>query len=112
MVSEAGTERLGELEVRPTVPPPEPLRLTVQVLEAPGGRVPGLHAIELTELFPAATVMVPPAPVTAIGLPVGEAPRLLAILTGTELPPDKLTDSVAITPSAKALAFNPQAMHV
>ena len=37
MVSEAGTVRLVELELRAMVPPADPLRMTVQVLEAAGG---------------------------------------------------------------------------
>ena len=50
----------------------------------------------------------PPVPVTAIGSPVGEAPRLLPIVTGRALLPDRVTDRVATTPSEMALEFNPQ----
>jgi hypothetical protein len=45
MVSEAGTARLVEFELRPIVPPPDPLRVTVQVVEESGARLPGLQAI-------------------------------------------------------------------
>jgi hypothetical protein len=36
MVTEPGTARLVELELRLTVLPPVPLRVTVQVVEVPG----------------------------------------------------------------------------
>ena len=63
--------RLVELELRPTIPPPDPLRVTVQVLEAFGARVPGLQAMELI-VARKRTVTVPPVPVTAIVSPAGE----------------------------------------
>ena len=107
--SEAGTVRLVELELRPMVPPLDPLRITVQVLEALGAKVPGLHAMEL---ITAAALTVPPAPVTAIASPVSEAPRLLLTVTGKALLPDRVTDRVAKTPSEMVLEFNPHATHV
>jgi hypothetical protein len=112
MVSEVGTVRAVELELRAIVPPADPLRMTVQVLEALGAKVPGLHAMELMELTPAATLTVPPTPVTAIGPPKGEAPRLLVIVIGRALLPDRVTDRVVTTPSEMALVFNPQATQV
>ena len=112
MVSEVGTVRAVELELRAIVPPADPLRVTVQVLEALGANVPGLHAIELMELTPAATLTVPPTPVTAIGPPEGEAPILLLIVTGRALLPDRVTDTVAMTPLEMALEVNPHATHV
>ena len=108
-MSEAGTERLVQLELRPMIPPPDPLRVTVQVLEALWAKLPGLHAMELTT---AATLTVPPAPVTAIASPVGEAPRLLPMVTGTAPLPDRVTDRVATTPSEMGLEFIPHATHV
>jgi hypothetical protein len=111
-VSEAGTERLVELELRPMVPPPDPLRITVQLLAALGANVPGLHAMELIELIAVATLTVPPVPVTAIASPVGEAPILLLIVTGSALLPDRVTDTVATTPLEMALEVNPHATHV
>ena len=45
IVSEAGTLMLVELALRPTVPPPDPLRVTVQALEESGPIVPGLQAM-------------------------------------------------------------------
>jgi hypothetical protein len=112
MVTEPGTARLVELELRLTVPPPVPLRVTVQVVEVPGESVAELHASELREGVPTETATVPPVPVTATGLPVGDEPRLLTILMGTEVLPDRLTESVATTPSEIALLFNPHATHV
>jgi hypothetical protein len=112
MVTAPGTERLVELELKLTTPPPVPLRVTVQVVEPPGATVPGLHASELMEVVPTATATVPPVPVTAIGLPVSEAPRVLTILMGTEVLPDRVKDRVATTPSEIALVLSPQATHV
>lgn len=109
MVSDAGTVRLVELEFRPTVPPPAPLRVTVQVLDSLGARFPGLHVMEL---IPLTTLTAPPVPVTAISSPVGEAPRPLAIATGRPPLPDKVTDRVATTPSEIGFEFNPQATQV
>ncbi len=111
-MSEAGTVRAVELELRAIVAPADPLRMTVQVLEAFGAKVPGLHAMELMELTPAATLTVPPTPVTAIGPPRGEAPRVLLIVTGRALLPDRVTDRVATTPSEIAVEFNPHTMQV
>jgi hypothetical protein len=104
--------RFAELELSPTVPPPDPVRTTVQVLEAFGPRVPGLHAMELIELTAVATLTVPPVAGRAIELPVGDAPRLLVIVSGASLLPERVTDTVAITPSEIVVEFNPQATHV
>ncbi len=113
IASAAGTVRLVELELRPIVPPLDPLRMTVQVLEALGAKIPGLHEMELIELIAgAATLTVPPVPVTAIASPVSEAPRLLVILTGRALPPERVTDRVATTPSGMTFEFDPHATHV
>jgi hypothetical protein len=55
-VSEAGTLRLVEVVLRPTVPPPDPLRVTVQTLEESGAIVPGLQAMaEIPEIVSGAT---------------------------------------------------------
>jgi hypothetical protein len=70
MVTEPGTARLVEFELRLTVPPPVALRVTVQVVEAPGASVAGLHASELrgatremaAERFAAPSVAVMTAP--------------------------------------------------
>jgi hypothetical protein len=75
-VSEAGTARLVELEFSPTVPPPDPLRLTVQVLEAFGDSVPGLQVMELRVITEPLTVTAPVVPVTLVVSPVGETPML------------------------------------
>jgi hypothetical protein len=109
IVSEAGTMRLAELEFRPTIPPPDPLRITVQVLEALGAEVPGLHVMELIELT---ILTVPPVPVIAIASPVSEPPRLLLIVIGTTLFPDRVNDRTATTPSEIVLEFNPDARHL
>jgi hypothetical protein len=45
MVSEAAKLRLVEFVLRPTIPPPDPLRVTVQEVDDSGPRLPGLQAI-------------------------------------------------------------------
>jgi hypothetical protein len=109
IVSEVGTMRSAELEFRPTVPPPDPLRITVQVLEALGAEVPGMHVMELIKLT---ILTVPPVPVMATASPVSEAPKLLLMVIGTTLLPDRVTDRTAITPSEMILEFNPHARHL
>lgn len=111
IVSLAGTVRLVELDTRPTVPPSAPLRVTVHVLEAPGAKVPGLHTTELT-MVTVLTPTVPPVPVTAIASPASEAPSVLLMVIGTALEPDRVTDTVATTPSEMVFEFNPHAMHI
>jgi hypothetical protein len=114
MVTELGTARLVELELRLTVPPPVALRVTVQVVEAPGASVARLHASELREGVPTETetATVPPVPVTATGLPVGDEPRLPTTLMGKEVLPNRVIERVATTPSEIALLFNPHATQV
>jgi hypothetical protein len=112
MLTELGTARLVVLELRLTVPPPVPLRVTVQVVEAPGANVAGLQASELREGVPTETATVPPVPVTAIELPVGDEPTLPVTLMGTEVLPNSVTERVATTPSEIALLFNPHATQV
>lgn len=108
IVNKAGTVRLVELELSPTLPPPEPFRITVQVLAAVGASVPGL---QVKELMVAATFTPPPTPVTATGSPVPEAPILLVMVTGRAPAPESVTERVAITPLEMAVEFNPHAMH-
>lgn len=45
IVSEDGTVRLVEFELRATAPPPDPVRVTVQAVEASGAIVVGLHTM-------------------------------------------------------------------
>jgi hypothetical protein len=47
IVSEDGTVKLLEFELKTTVPPPDPLRVTVHALAESGPTVAGLHAIAL-----------------------------------------------------------------
>jgi len=108
---EVGTVRSDELELRPTVPPPVPLRITVQLPEVPGPNAPGTHAIELT-VVTGTTAMVPPTPVTATRSPAAEAAKVLLILTGTPTPPARVTETVARTPSWIVVPFAPHATHL
>ncbi len=110
MVREGGTVRLEVLEPRPTTPPPDPSRVTVQVLAALGARLPGVHVIAVMPVT-AVTLTTPPVPVTAISSPASEAPRVLPIATGRLLPAS-VSDRVAITPSEIGFEFRPQATHV
>ena len=114
IVREAGTVRAVELELRAMVPPAGPPRITVQVLEALGAKVTGLHAMKVIELITWATLTltVPPVPVTAIASPVGEAPRVLLIVSGRALLPDRVTVRVATTPAEIAVEFIPHATQV
>jgi hypothetical protein len=112
IVSEAGTVRLAELEFSPTVPPSDPLSVTVQVLEAVGDSVPGLQVMELIKVTGPSTVTVPAVPVTSVVSPVGETPILWLKVTGALLLPDKETSTVARTPSGMLAEFIPQATQV
>jgi hypothetical protein len=44
--------------------------------------------------------------------PVDEAPKPLLMPIGTVLPPERVTETVAITPSEIAAEFKPHATHV
>lgn len=46
IVSEDGTVKSTELELRPIVPPPGPLSVTVQVADESGARIGGLQTME------------------------------------------------------------------
>ena len=62
---------MGELELRPTVPPPVPLRVTVQAPEESGAMVAGVHVIPETVSVP-----VPPNSETVLVL---EEPLRVAV---------------------------------
>jgi hypothetical protein len=106
------TVRLAEFELRPMVPPSVPLRATLQRLEERGPKVPGVQVMELivvTGVTPALTMIPPSLPVTVIASPAGEAPKLLLMLIGAALPPDKVTETEATTPFEMVVEFNPHA---
>ena len=114
IVSEAGTLRLAEFELRLMVPPPVPLRATRQTLEERGPSVPGVQEMELMTVTggePPPTVTLPPLLVTGIA-PVDEAPKPSVMPIDTLFPPERVTETVAMTPSEIAAEFNPQATHV
>ena len=79
------------------VPPVDALRATLQRLEERGPRVPGVQEMELIVVTGGAptalTLTPPPLPVTVIASPAGEAPKLLLMLIGAALPPDKVTET-------------------
>jgi hypothetical protein len=113
IVTEAGTVRFPELDVRLTVAPVEALTVTVHVLEAAGPSVTGAHTRVLTEtVVPTVptTLTVPPVPVTEISDPVAEAPSALTTPIVAALLPASVTVKVATTPSPTVAAFIPQAM--
>ena len=114
IVSEAGRIRLGELDVRLMIPPIA-LRVIVQVPEESGVIVPGLQTMELIDVAgkrSVLTVTPPPLAVTAIASPAGDAPKASTILIGTAFALERVTDTVATTPSEIGLEFSPQATHV
>jgi hypothetical protein len=47
IVKEVGTVKSEEVEVRPIVPPPGPVSVTVHVVDESGARIAGLQAIEV-----------------------------------------------------------------
>jgi hypothetical protein len=51
IVSADGTVKLVELELKPMVPPPGPLSVTVQALEESGGALAGLQTMEAMVVF-------------------------------------------------------------
>ena len=111
MVRDAGTVRFVVLELRPTTPPPGPSRVTVQVLEVLGARLPGAH---VREVMPVTAVIptVPPVPVTAISSPAGDAPRLLLMVTGRRCCPKGSLTGWRRLHRRSGSEFNPQATQV
>ncbi len=112
IVTEPGTVRFAELDVRLTVAPLEALTVTVHVLDAPGDKVAGTHPTLLTVVPAVARLTVPPVLVMVMPLPVGEAPRPLTRPIVAPLAPDSVTATVAIIPSPMAVAFIPEAMQI
>jgi hypothetical protein len=113
-VTDAGTERFAEPELRLTVAPPKPavpLRLTRQLVEAPGANELAVHP----RLMGASTLRVPTAPsVPAIGiaLPSADAPMASGNPTVTPALPDRVTATWATTPLAITSEFRPLAMQI
>ena len=59
-----------------------------------------------------AALTTPPKPVTTTASPAGEAPNASVIATDASLAPDKVTDTVAITPFGTVFAVKPQVIHL
>jgi hypothetical protein len=108
--TEAGTTRLAELEPKLTVVPVEELTATVHRLEPLGAKVEGLHP-KLPIVIGLVTFTVPPVVVTGMAFPEDETPRPLATTIAAALLPERVTNTVAITPLGIVLAFIPDAIH-
>lgn len=116
----AGMVRAGDALMLPvvvsaTVAPPVPaalLRVTVQVVAAPGANEEGLQVTELGITGALFMVIVPPVATMETALPSGVAPRapVNPMLAGLE--PETVADTVATEPFPITLAFIPLAMQI
>jgi hypothetical protein len=88
------------------------LRVTVQVLEPPDGRVAGLHESEDNVTVEPGPLTVPPVPGIEIALPLNDAPRPLKPIEVLRVPAAIVRCTVAMTPFGITLAFSPDAMQV
>lgn len=112
-VSVDGKMKLVEVELRPIVPPSVPLSVTVQAVEESGPMFAGLQMIELIVVTGAPVAETPPPlPAMATGSPAGKVLRALMTLIGSALPFDRVTDTVAITPSGITLELYPHTTQV
>jgi hypothetical protein len=112
-VSEGGTVKLVEFELRPIVPPSVPLSVTVHAVEESGPIFAGLQMMELIVVMGAPVAETPPPlPAIASASPVGKVLRALMTLIGSALPFDRVTDTVATTPSGITLELYPHPIQV
>jgi hypothetical protein len=108
---DAADVRLPEV-LRVTITPPAlagPLSVTVQVSADLGPSDKRLQAMELM-VTAGVTVTVPATPATATAPPEGFAPIAELTPKGTANAPERVAETVAITPLAIALLFMPTAM--
>lgn len=111
-----GTVTVPELELRPTLTPPEPAapdRVTVQTLTFPLVSELGAHDRLLIDVVPPTTVTVPPVAVTVTGVAVGDA-AMAFVIPMAEVPTaaEIVTVIVATTPFVMPPLFMPAARHV
>lgn len=111
-VTEPGTLNAVKLDARFTVAPVEVLTVTLQLLELPGIRVVGLHAMALTVTAGAAAVIVPPLAVTVTADPVRSAPTGLMSPIAALLLPENVAVMVATIPLEIVFALIPEAMQI
>jgi hypothetical protein len=108
-VTEAGTVSEVLLLDSATLDPPvgaAEFRVTVQLEEAPGIRLPGLHVID--EKGETETETVAPVPATDITLPVGSTPIGLAmVIAVVPAVGASVSCTVAATPEAIVFVFDP-----
>jgi hypothetical protein len=109
---EAGESVTLPVDPSVTAAPPDPaaLRVTVQVVSAPGPRVVGLQAVDVIVGSAAATTIEPPAPVIVTALPAGSEPKEL--LTPKVVVPETVAETLATIPLPIAVAFMPLAMQL
>ncbi|HUI77444.1 MAG TPA: hypothetical protein VLY24_05995 [Bryobacteraceae bacterium] len=114
-VTDAGTVKLVEFELRVTVAPPVPaglLKLTVQV-EDPAELNDAGQDRELTVVAAPETVIVPPVLETATDEPAREAPMaLVRLIAAVVAPLVKVAVTTATTPLEIILALMPAATHI
>ena len=114
MVRDAGTVRLAELELKPTVTWFVAMALicNVQMLESPGLSMPRVQVSEVG-VTGTGTVTVAPVAETRIALPAEDAPTGLPRPIADVLPPaPTVIETVATVPFAMVFEFSPVARHV
>jgi hypothetical protein len=110
IVTLAGTERAGTLELSPTKTGPlvaAALRPTVHVVAPPEAREVGAHTREL-KVAGAATAMLPPVAETGTGYPATDAPK--APLMPMDIEPAfgaSVTETTATLPSRIVFVLSP-----
>jgi hypothetical protein len=90
--------------------PAGPLRVTVQIAEAPGLNEAGLHA---SELIVAATdgLIHPPAAATEMAIPLGADAKPPLTFKKATADAEMVPETLATTPFATTFWFGPLAMH-
>ena len=110
IVTLAGAEREGRLELNPTTTGPlvaAELRPTVHVVAPPEDKDVGAHPRDV-KVTGAATAMLPPVPDTGTGYPATDAPKAPLTPTDIELAlGESVTVTTATVPSEIMFVFSP-----
>jgi len=112
-VREAGESVTLPVDPSVTAAPPDPaatLRVTVQVVIAPGPSIVGLQTVDVIVGSAAATTMEPPVPVIVTAFPAGSDPNEL--LTAMLVVAETFAATLATIPLPMAVAFMPLAMQL
>jgi len=108
--TEAGTPRLALSEDSPTAAPPEPLSVTVQVVEAEGARAfePHERLLGTSETGAPGMLMLPPLPPTLTAELSAAAPSVpVTPMATVETPDAGVTDTTATGPLGMEVVFIP-----